>query len=163
MIRGATRDDAEAISEVFAHAREGMAYLPRIPGDVRPLLGDRFLSRAELWVTEEDGRIVGFAGVSGSELTHLYFDPPAQDSGLGSALLEHVKGVRPEGLELWVFQKNEGARRFYERHGFELLQLTDGARIWRRSRTRFTSGVRPTRADANASPPSLITCLHQSA
>ena len=28
---------------------------------------------------------------------------------------------------LWVFQKNEGARRFYERHGFELVKLTDGA------------------------------------
>ena len=108
-------------------ARDEMTYLPRIPDDVRPLLGDRFLASAELWVAQEDGRIVGFAGVSGSELTHLYTDPPAQNRGVGTALLEHVKSLRPEHVVLWVFQKNEGARRFYERHGFQLVRLTDGA------------------------------------
>jgi hypothetical protein len=45
----------------------------------------------------------------------------------GRPLLEHVKRLRPERLELWVFQKNEGARRFYERHGFRLVRTTNGA------------------------------------
>jgi GNAT superfamily N-acetyltransferase len=31
------------------------------------------------------------------------------------------------GLRLWTFQKNEGARRFYERHGFDVVEMTDGA------------------------------------
>jgi GNAT superfamily N-acetyltransferase len=79
-------------------------------------------------VAEEEGRVVGFAGVSGrAELTHLYIDPSAQNGGSGSALLDHAKNLRPERLELWVFQKNEGARRFYERHAFQLARLTDGA------------------------------------
>jgi ribosomal protein S18 acetylase RimI-like enzyme len=127
MIRHATADDAPAISDLFVRARDEMTYLPRIPEDVRPLLGGWFLERAELWVFEEEGRILGFAGVSGSELTHLYTDPSAQKRGVGRALLDHVKSLRPESLELWVFQKNEGARRFYERHGFQLVRLTDGA------------------------------------
>ena len=127
MIRRATPDDTPAISDVFVRARDEMSYLPRIPDDVRPTLGDRFLARAELWVADEDGRIVGFAGLSGSDLTHLYIDPRAQSRGVGTTLLEHVKRLSPEHLELWVFQKNEGARRFYERHGFELTRLTDGA------------------------------------
>lgn len=126
MIRRATPDDAPAISDLFVRARDQMTYLPRIPEHVRPLLGGWFLERAELWVAEEGGRVVGFAGVSGSELTHLYTDPSAQNRGVGRALLDHVKSLRPERLELWVFQKNEGARRFYERHGFELVTLTDG-------------------------------------
>jgi GNAT superfamily N-acetyltransferase len=104
-----------------------MTYLPRIPEHILPRLGGWFLERAELWVFEDDRRILGFAGVSGSELTHLYTDPPAQKRGVGRALLDHVKSLQPEGLELWVFQKNQGARRFYERHGFKLLKLTDGA------------------------------------
>jgi GNAT superfamily N-acetyltransferase len=104
-----------------------MTYLPRIPEHVQPYLGGRFLERAELWVFEEQGRILGFAGVSGGELTHLYTDPPAQKRGVGRTLLDHVKTLQPDGLELWVFQKNEGARRFYERHGFQLVRLTDGA------------------------------------
>ena len=126
MIRPATSDDAPAISGVFVRARDEMAYLPRIPEHDRPLLGSRFLERAELWVAEEDGHLVGFAGVSGDELTHLYVDPPAQKRGVGTALLEHVKSIR-ERLELWVFQKNEGARKFYERHGFQLVRLINGA------------------------------------
>jgi ribosomal protein S18 acetylase RimI-like enzyme len=127
VIRPATPDDASAIGDLFVRARDEMTYLPRIPEEVRPLLGDRFLARAELWVAEEDGRMVGFAGVSGSELTHLYTDPRAQNRGVGTALLEHVKSLRPEHVVLWVFQRNEDARRFYERHGFRLVRLTDGA------------------------------------
>jgi putative acetyltransferase len=127
VIRRATPDDAPAISDLFARTRDEMTYLPRIPDAVRPQLGGRFLERAELWVVEEEGRVVGFAGVSGSELTHLYIDPSAQNRGVGSALLGHVKNLCPERLELWVFQKNEGARRFYARHGFQLVRLTDGA------------------------------------
>ena len=127
MIRRATPDDASAISDVFVRARDEMTYLPRIPEHVRPQLGGWFLERAELWVFEEQGRVLGFAGVSGSELTHLYSDPPAQRRGVGRTLLDHVKSLQPDGLQLWVFPKNEGARRFYERHDFQLVRLTDGA------------------------------------
>jgi GNAT superfamily N-acetyltransferase len=126
VIRRATLDDAPAISGLFARARDEMSYLPRIPDDVRPRLGALFLARAEIWVAEKQGQVVGFAGVSDDELTHLYTDPPAQNRGFGTALLDHAKSLRPERLELWVFQKNEGARRFYERHGFRLVRLTEG-------------------------------------
>ena len=27
---------------------------------------------------------------------------------------------------MWTFQLNEGARRFYERHGLRMIRLTDG-------------------------------------
>jgi GNAT superfamily N-acetyltransferase len=38
-----------------------------------------------------------------------------------------AKEQRPAGLELWTFQVNESARRFYERHGFTEVEHTDGA------------------------------------
>ena len=103
-----------------------MTYLPRIPDEDRPRLGGWFLEKHELWVADEDGVVVGYMGLRGDELSHLYVDGDARNRGLGAALLEHAKSLRPERLELWVFQKNEGARRFYERHGFRLLRLTDG-------------------------------------
>ncbi len=34
---------------------------------------------------------------------------------------------RPDGFALWVFQQNDGARRFYERHGLRLVRETDGS------------------------------------
>ena len=39
-----------------------------------------------------------------------------------------AKALRPGGLELYTFQVNTGARRFYERHGFRVVDLDDGAR-----------------------------------
>ncbi len=103
-----------------------MTYLPRIPAEHRLLLGSLFIDRDEIWVEDRDG-IVGFLGLSGAEVSHLYVAPDDQGRGIGAALLDHAKALRPECLTLWVFQKNDGARRFYERHGFRLVRLTDGA------------------------------------
>jgi GNAT superfamily N-acetyltransferase len=46
--------------------------------------------------------------------------------GLGSRLLDVAKSVYPEGLDLWAFPANTGARRFYERHGFVAIAWTEG-------------------------------------
>ena len=127
MIRHATPADADAVGRVFVAARDEMPYLPRIDDDARSRLGSLFVERHRLWVWDEDGEIAGFVGVDDDEVSQLYVSPPAQGQGIGTALLEHAKTVSPERLELWVFQKNEGARRFYERHGFRLVRLTDGA------------------------------------
>lgn len=126
MIRRATAADAASVSRVFVRARDEMTYLPRISDEHRPLLGGWFIDRDEIWIAEQ-GQIVGFLGLRGDEVSHLYVDPARQGQGIGTVLLDHAKKLRPERLELWVFQKNEGARRFYERHGFELARLTDGA------------------------------------
>lgn len=126
MIRRATQDDATQISRVFVAARDGMEYLPRIPDDVRPRLGGWFLDRYPVWVADEEGRVVGFVALSAEVVEQLYVEPGAQNRGVGTELLQLAKRERPEGLELWVFQANEGARRFYERHGFRLVELTDG-------------------------------------
>jgi len=126
VIRRATAEDAGAIGRLFARARDLMTYLPRIPDEDRPKLGGWIIERHEVWVDEAES-IWGFAGLGPGWLDHLYVDPSVQDRGIGSALLNHAKAVEPSGLQLWVFQKNEGARRFYERHGFRLVELTDGA------------------------------------
>jgi GNAT superfamily N-acetyltransferase len=115
------------VSAVFVRARDQMTYLPRIVDEHRPLLGGWFIERDEIWLDEDDGSLTGFAGLKDDVLTHLYVDPERQGRGIGSALLDHAKSLRPDRLELWVFQKNDGARRFYERHGFRLVRLTDGA------------------------------------
>lgn len=104
-----------------------MTYLPRITDDVRPQLGGWLTARHEICVLEDRARVIGFAGLSKGWLDHLYVDPDCQGRGFGSMLLEHVKALQPEGTQLWVFQKNAGARRFYERHDFRLERMTDGS------------------------------------
>ena len=125
MIRRATSEDADAIGGLFVRARDLMPYLPRIPDGDRPKVGGWIVERHEVWVSDENG-VVGFAGLALGWLDHLYVDPALQSRGIGGALLDHSKALQPAGLQLWVFQKNEGARRFYERHGLELVQETNG-------------------------------------
>ena len=56
----------------------------------------------------------------------LYVDPDRTGAGVGCRLLGVAKERRPQGLQLWTFRANHGARRFYERHGFIAVETTDG-------------------------------------
>jgi ribosomal protein S18 acetylase RimI-like enzyme len=127
-IRAARPDDAGAIAEASIAARAEMTYLPRLHTDDedRGYFRDHVVAELEVWVAELEGEIAGFVALEDDLVEHLYVAPPAQGRGIGSALLAHAKARRPEGLQLWVFQQNLGARRFYERHAFELVRLTDG-------------------------------------
>jgi predicted N-acetyltransferase YhbS len=81
-------------------------------------------------------------------LEQLYVDPDLTGQGVGSTLLALAKRERPDGLRLWTFVSNLGARRFYLRHGFREVERTDGARNWAASRTRTLVIVWATRRPA---------------
>ena len=129
-IRPVEAGDTEAVGDVFLAALAGMTYLPELYTDeeTRTFIRDVLLPHNEVWVAEEEGQVIGFTGLGDDSVRHLWVLPEEQNRGVGTALLELAKERRPEGLQLWVFQRNVGARRFYERHGFTLTELTDGSR-----------------------------------
>jgi GNAT superfamily N-acetyltransferase len=128
-IRRAVPEDGRLVGDVFIAARSQMTYLPRVHTDeeTREFFAQVVVAQQETWVAEADGAVAGFGALTPAMLEHLYVHPDRQRRGIGTLLLEQAKRRRPEGLRLWLFQQNEGARRFYERHGFRLLELTDGA------------------------------------
>jgi len=128
-LRSVEPGDTEAVGDVFLAALAGMTYLPDLhtEEETRTFIRDLLLPYNEVWVAEEDGRVIGFTGLGDDFVRHLYVRPEEQDRGVGTALLELAKERRPAGLQLWVFQRNVGARRFYERHGFTVVELTDGS------------------------------------
>jgi len=127
-IRRATPKDAQPAADVFLAARATMIYLPKLHTDAetRNFIGG-VVETKETWIAERDGKVVGFAVVDGGWLEHLYVHPSRFDSGTGTKLFRQVTAQHPQGFQLWVFQKNAGARRFYESHGCALERLTDGA------------------------------------
>jgi putative acetyltransferase len=131
-IRPAREEEIEALTSLFIRARNEMEYLLRVPDEAAEPIAASIREHDEVWVAEEEGRLLGFLGIEHSTnlgapvLEKLYVEPGEQNRGVGSALLDQAKELRPNELYLWVFQKNP-ARRLYERHGFELVKLTDGA------------------------------------
>jgi GNAT superfamily N-acetyltransferase len=133
-VRPARPDEGDALARIIQRARTGWDFVPPVPDGALPVMAaDLFEYNDEIWLAAEDGRLLGVMAIRRSRqegwevLERLYVDPEAQNRGVGGALLTKAKELRPDGFVLWVFQKNEGARRFYERHGFRLVKLTDGA------------------------------------
>jgi len=129
-VRRAEIGEARKVADVWLRSRR--AAVPSIPppvhddDDVRAWFEDVVLPKEDTWVLDGDADIVGLLVLDGAWLDQLYVDPAWTGRGLGSTLLEFAKAARPDGLDLWTFQANERARRFYERHGFVSVSETHG-------------------------------------
>lgn len=77
------------------------------------------LPRSELYIFEENGRVLAFIGLDGDYIAGIFVSSEAQSRGIGGQLLDHVKSVHSR-LSLHVYKKNRPAMRFYLREGFQL-------------------------------------------
>src|SRR5258705_6790399 len=113
MIRRAAPQDADDIAETFSKSMATLTFLPPLHTEEehRRFITETVPVDHEIWVAEEDGRVVGLAAVGATTLGHLYVHPDYQSRGIGSRLLEQTKALHPEGFTLWTFPQNEGACR----------------------------------------------------
>ena len=128
MLRRARPEDAQAVARLFRASFGTLTFLPTLhtPEEDERHFASMIADR-EVWVYEDDGEIAGFAAVTDDMLSDLYVAPDRLGEGIGSVLLDRAKERRPAGFRFWVFQQNARARRFYERHGCRVVELTDGA------------------------------------
>lgn len=131
-IRRAGARDAAAIADLLIRARRAAA--DTIPAmvhsddEVRWWVREIVLPEREVWLAEDaDGRPLGVLVLEQDWIDQLYVDPAVTGTGLGSRLVDLAKSCRPAGLQLWTFQSNIGAQRFYRRHGFTEAERTDGS------------------------------------
>ena len=129
-LRTAQSADADAVAAVFSPSLRLTTFLPELHtvAEDRWFIGNVILAQCDVTVAEADGRIIAFLARQRSEIRLLHTHPNAIGQGAGSQLIEREQSVGPPVLELWCFQANRGARRFYERHGFQAVRFTDGAR-----------------------------------
>ena len=131
-VRLATEDDAHDIADLYTEAR--IRAVPQMPPALHSNAEDRaYVARrladpeVEMWVAERGTQLIGFATCTPTWLDSLYVRPDLTGHGLGSVLLDVVKATHPDGFQLWVFESNSGARRFYQRHGLVEVDRTDGS------------------------------------
>jgi GNAT superfamily N-acetyltransferase len=129
-LRRAHQKEWLEIAELWLRSRR--ASVPAIPPPVHPdeevrtWFREVVLPHREVWVTEADGAVIALLVLDGDSVDQLYVAPDWTGKGVGSRLLGVAKQRRPTGLQLWAFQANAGACRFYERNGFIATNTTQG-------------------------------------
>jgi GNAT superfamily N-acetyltransferase len=114
--RDGDREDAGLVADLHA-ACAVTAYAHIYPDRPFPFAATRRRWRGyngRVVIAEEDGRAIGFAAFEGEWLHALYVLPDHWDRGVGGRLLELAGPVSV----LWVLERNDRGRRFYERHGW---------------------------------------------
>jgi 8-oxo-dGTP pyrophosphatase MutT (NUDIX family)/GNAT superfamily N-acetyltransferase len=129
-LRPARNGDAAGMARVLVRSR---AYaLPDVPSvhaerEIVPWCADELIGHLDVWVADIDDVVVGLMALSDGWIEQLYLDPAWIGRGLGEQFLRIAVQRQPAGLQLWTFQVNLAAQRFYARHGFREVERTDGA------------------------------------
>lgn len=129
ILRRAVAEDAPTCAHIqWEASRVSLPFLPPEPfGEgILEFFATTLLPENEVWIAEHEGEAVGYVAFHPGWLEHLYVLPEHQGKGLGPLLL--AKALEDgSARQLWTFQKNLRARRFYEQRGWSLVELTDGS------------------------------------
>lgn len=144
------RDEGDAAARL--HRRAG-ALIPgydtslHSEGEFIAFYRDKVMVETAVWGAFDEGAFRGHLALRPGWIDHLYVDPAVQGRGVGAALVRLAQREQDE-LRLHTFQSNLRARALYERFGFAIEDLTDGARNeekmpdityhWRRAATDET-------------------------
>jgi ribosomal protein S18 acetylase RimI-like enzyme len=124
-IRPARPEDAGSVAEVLCAAGVE-AWGPWLGAERVRRANDGVRHPADVVAVSATGAVLGFvASDDGTgEITRLYVHPDAAGGGIGSALLDRaLVALRAAGrAQAWLNteERNERARRFYERHGWRV-------------------------------------------
>ena len=124
-LRHATPLDAGALGAILSDWIDATPWMPRLHTRAEDIAHmGTLIGRG--WVTVAGEPAKGFLAREAGFVHALYVDETARGCGIGTALLSDAmqNALR---LELWTFEANSAAHRFYEGAGFRLAETTDGA------------------------------------
>ena len=139
-IRRCLADEREAVLSIINAAAE--AYRDAIPADrwhdpYMPSheLDAEIAAGVDFWGYEADGCLIGVMGIQQVVDVHLirraYVMPSQQRPGVGDALLSHPRPRSHRRMLVGTWAAADWAIRFYQRHGFELLEPERSASLLR--------------------------------
>lgn len=132
-LRKATLADAKAVANVYVASRKefiAFAALAHSDESIYQWIYTTLIPTNQVIVAEENGVIVGMMALSKEEgigwIDQLYLSPGSVGKGIGTLLVTTAKSILGSPIRLRTFQQNIGARKFYERHGFQEIECSDG-------------------------------------
>ena len=129
MLRRLELTDMDAAARVLRTSFD--AALPSLaglhtPDEDRWFFRERVFKTCALWGAFDGVVMIGMIAFRNDWIDQLYVLPDAQRRGVGTELLGVAQRAL-DRLQLWTFQRNAPARRFYEARGFAMVRETDGA------------------------------------
>lgn len=121
--------DMDAAAQVHRAAfDEALPWLVGLhtPDEDRWFYRERMFATCTLWGAFDREAMCGVIARHDDWIEQLYVLPDAQGRGIGGALLD-IAGQNADQLQLWTFQRNARARRFYEARGFVPVEETNGS------------------------------------
>ena len=146
-IRKATREDIPRIAEILVFTKR-VNYRPIFQNDAYSFGELTVFAVAQEWMDDpvrlsqtwvyEDGVVKGLVRIADGEIVVLYVDHFFQKEGIGSKLIRFAMEEQ-DAHYLWALEKNVGALRFYNRHGFffrgeKMLEEGTTEYLWRLER-----------------------------
>ena len=135
--RRAVKEDFERINALFMEMLRAIYHTDDVQGHQQSDM-DYYFAGGEDWVcvAEDEGNIIGFLAIEvhREEFDYLYYDDFSVSSayrskGIGAEMMQRAEDYAAKlnigRIALHVEKQNEGARRFYERHGFAVVRDDD--------------------------------------
>ncbi len=139
-IRPCTDDDRAVICEIVNDAAE--AYRHAIPADrwqepymPREELDAEIAAGVRFYALEDEGRVMGVMGIQDvgdvTLIRHAYVRTADQGRGVGSLLLQHLRGLTDRPVLMGTWADATWAIAFYRKHGYELVTPEEKDRLLR--------------------------------
>jgi GNAT superfamily N-acetyltransferase len=127
-LRPARTTDAGKLGQMMTDAIAAKPWKPRLHTGAEDIaFVGRMIDRG--WVTVAEHidlpTLHGFLARENDYIHALFIAPDKRNSGVGRALIEDAQS-KADSLNLWTFEANTGAQRFYLREGFKETARTDG-------------------------------------
>lgn len=125
IVRPARAEDIQALAAIAERSYRA-AFADILEADVldgrsAAFFSERFAMSWERMLVALSGEIlIGFLLMTDRHIDMLFMDPGASDRGGGALLLREAEARGAKSLE--CFRDNHGARRFYERHGWQVTR-----------------------------------------
>ena len=133
--RDAERTEILAIVNAAAEAYRGVIPADRWhePYMSAQELDGEIAADVRFWGYQEGDALLGMMGIQPRRdvdlIRHAYVVPGRQRAGIGSALLRHLRGLSARRILIGTWASAGWAIRFYERHGFALVEPTLKAKL----------------------------------
>lgn len=134
LLRKAAPKDVTAIANVYLNSRKKLvSFAPLVHTDenIHQWIRNVLLPEEQVIVAETKGIIIGMMSLKKvgeiGWVRQLYILLEAVGQGVGTLMIKKAKSILGSPIQLYTFQENIGARRFYERHGFKAVEFNDGS------------------------------------